>query len=375
MLNLKKIDMNRTALVSTVLVMLFTGCKKDKLPPNIIESSVDINNEQTIIEEIDQKDIFRPTSVYMSYFAAAAISIENQLIFIGTQSPYDHDMAYSDLQVKRTDLNFNEIGGQALFRSNDAKLNSITPALIRVGNLYQFYYLRQESANDAQIYLMESADGISWGNERRISLVEGFNGIINDRVQLLSTGRIIIPVSFTKSITSSYHEQYIFCYYSDDKGITWQKSQDLRSSIPLMEPSVAEYANGKLLMVIRSELGKLLFSRSLDNGLTWSAIEKSKINSPASTSALFKIDEGVLALIWNNTPPSVHVLDRKPLSLSLSRDEGLTWSIPYKIGDQDGEIYSSPGMFRNGDYWFVYFNYSAKAGEYGIRAKKIKIKY
>lgn len=367
--------MNRiTALL--LLSCIFLSCKKDKPMLNIIESSVNFNAEDTNVEEIGHQNIFEPNAIYKSYFSAAALSLGNQFVFIGTQAPFDHDFAPADLQIKRTDFDFNQIEDQKLFRSNDAKLNSVTPSLIRDGDIYQFYYLRQESEADAQIYMMESRDsGKTWENERRISFLSGYNGLINDRVTVLSSGRIIIPVSFTTNITTRYDEQRIFCYYSDNKGSTWSKTNDLVSSTPLMEPSVAEYAKGMLLMVIRSRLGKLLFSRSLDNGITWSVIEKTQLNSPASTSAIYKIAPGILALIWNNAISSIHVLDRKPLSLSISRDNGETWSKPHQIGNLDGEIYSSPGMFKHSNEWVVYFNYSNNNSEYGIRAKKIKIKY
>lgn len=367
--------MNRIT-IFLVLISLLLSCKKNKLPPNIIESNIDFNAEDTDVEEIGRQNIFEPNARYKSYFSAAGLSLTNEFIFIGTQAPYDHDFAPADLQIKRTDFEFNQVKDQKLFRANDARLNSVTPSLIRVGDVCQFYYLRQESESDAQIYLIESHDGgETWENERKISFVPGYNGIINDRVTVLASGRIIIPVAFTTNIDSRYDEQFVFCYYSDNNGFTWSKSTELTSSTPLMEPSVAEYAPGKLLMVIRSRLGKLLLSRSVDNGITWSTIRRTHLNSPNSTSAVYKIAPGILALIWNNTISSVHVLDRKPLSLSISKDNGESWSRSYQLGNVDGEIYSSPGMFKHYDDWIVYFNYSNNNSEYGIRAKKIKIKH
>lgn len=360
-----------------VFLIFFSGCKKSTVvPSNIIDSSIDINNEETEIDEISVGGIFSPNSQYRAYFSSAATSVNGQYFFIGTRSANDGDFTYSDLVINKTNKGFDEIFEKRLFIMNSAGLNSVTPSLIHVGDALQFYYLRQESFSDAQIYMTESLDGgETWSNERKISFQAGFNGIINDRVVYLSSGRIIIPVAFTNNIDKGYNKQYVFCYYSDDKGLNWYKSKDIISNIPLMEPCVAETSNGQLLMVIRSKLGKLLFSRSSDNGGTWSIMEKSHLNSPSSTSAIYKIDNGVLALIWNNTAPYSHVFDRKPLSLSISKDQGKTWSIPYKIGNEPDEIYSSPGLFKSDANWVIHFNHSKNAADYGIRAKKINIKY
>lgn len=363
-------------LISLIATFVLLGCKKNRQDLNIIESSIDFNNDTISVVEQQGGNIFQPGSVYRSYFSAAGLAINGQYFFIGTQSKTDDDFGAADLQIIKTNAEFNWFDTQKLFRSNEAKLNSVSPTLIKVGNIYQFYYLRQESFREGNIYMMESDDqGETWKNERRISFVPGFNLLTNDRIAVLSSGRIIIPVSFTSNIDGNYNDQYIFCYYSDDKGKTWQKTGELKSRIPLMEPSVAEFGNGNLLMVIRSTLGRLLFARSFDNGMTWSTIEKSHLNSPSSTSALYRLQNGVLGLIWNNTAPYNHVHDRRPLSLSVSKDGGKSWSRPYNIGKTPDELYSSPGMFPSGNDWVIYFNYSTNAADYGIRAKKLTINF
>lgn len=359
-----------------LLCSALIACKKEKLPPNIIDSNIDISHDTISVTQIKVANIFEPSPGFLAYFSAAALPFNDKIAFVGTEAPYDHDFAPANLQIRKTDLDLNIISDKSLFKSNLAKYNSVTPSFINVKEKLQFYYLRQESWQESQIYLTESYDnGLTWPVDRKISFLEGVNGIINDRVIILSSGRIMIPVSYTNDIHNNYDGQIIFCYFSDDNGQTWSKSSELRTSTPLMEPSVAEYAPGKLLMVIRSGLGKLLFSRSTDNGISWSTIEKSKISAPASTSALFRMEEGILGMIWNHSESAIHVQDRKRLSLSVSKDGGNSWSVPYLIGNEEGEIYTSPGMFKHNGYWYVYFNYSAYVGEYGIRAKKLRISY
>ncbi|MGY4383083.1 hypothetical protein ACVWYN_000102 [Pedobacter sp. UYP24] len=341
---------------------------------NIVESVIDFNQTTIKVEEIRKADVFEPTATFKAYFSASAAFIDGKYVFVATESADDHDFSYADLQIKTFDMDFNLISAKERFLVNQAKLNSVVPSMIKVGNYYHFYYLRQESYSDARIYFMKSIDnGLTWTDEQRLSFVNGYNCIANDRVVILSSGRIIIPVAFTNDIDSNYDGQYVFCYYSDDQGKTWNKTQDIKSTTPLMEPSVAEFKKGQLLMVMRSKLGKLLFSKSYNNGINWTVIEKSKINTPVSTSALYRVDENKIALIWNNSPSYKHVFDRSPLSLSFSVDGGNSWSQPYEVDKNGSEIYSSQGLFYAGDnQWVLHYNYSPDAARYGIRAKLLR---
>ena len=72
---------------------------------------------------------------------------------------------------------------------------------------------------------------------------------------------------------------FVYVCYSDDDGRTWQRNRDGELVILhdwnatysyVNEPSVAEVSPGRLLMVMRTGLGRLFQSWSEDNGETWS---------------------------------------------------------------------------------------------------------
>ena len=77
--------------------------------------------------------------------------------------------------------------------------------------------------------------------------------------------------------------------YSDDDGVTWQESNVLRSDgKPLMEPGVAECADGSVYMTIRTATGVLYEARSRDGGATWADLAPTKLPSPAAPSTVVR---------------------------------------------------------------------------------------
>ena len=95
----------------------------------------------------------------------------------------------------------------------------------------------------------------------------------------------------------------IMCYYSDDKGQTWVRSQQIANpeNIVLQEPGIVALKNGKIMLFCRTDSGVQYFSFSEDQGKTWSPIEPGNIKSPLSPASIERIPStGDLLLVWNN---------------------------------------------------------------------------
>jgi len=93
------------------------------------------------------------------------------------------------------------------------------------------------------------------------------------------------------------------------------------------EPAVIELKDGRVLMMIRSDLGKVFKSISTDAGLSWSQPEALPLDSPTAPSSIARIPStGDLLFIWNNSRKGPkHTQDRFPLTAAVSQDEGKTW--------------------------------------------------
>lgn len=155
----------------------------------------------------------------------------------------------------------------------------------------------------------------------------------------LSSGRIVVPTCYMEGTALQDEGKGLAptdtsvagCFYSDDEGRSWDECESyvylpMRGS---MEPKIEELKDGRLMMVMRTQLGSVFESFSEDGGQTWSKAQTTGLRSPESCPGLRRIPQtGDLLLIWNDSPydPKFdHYGIRSPLSAAISKDEGFTW--------------------------------------------------
>ena len=98
---------------------------------------------------------------------------------------------------------------------------------------------------------------------------EQHHGLCNATVKRLSSGRLLLPTSWEKPEAPNTFEGAVLA--SDDDGLTWRETEQ-HITLPMrgvMEPHLEETRDGRVLMVMRSQLGVLYFADSFDGGLTW----------------------------------------------------------------------------------------------------------
>lgn len=192
----------------------------------------------------------------------------------------------------------------------------------------------------------------------------GRQHLCNNTLKQLSTGRLIIPSDRDNSSKDNPDNWACGCMYSDDGGETWTSSENY-TTLPKrggMEPHIEELTDGRLLMVMRTDLGAIYKSESSDHGQTWSAAESLGIESPQSCPELLKDPQtGHLVLIWNAAKYDPqwfsHQGKRTPLSAAVSKDDGKTWSKPRHIETDPKRAFSNPGALFTSDgklfvnYW------------------------
>jgi sialidase-1 len=173
-------------------------------------------------------------------------------------------------------------------------------------------------------------------------------GFASSTVKRLTTGRIILPVE--KEDERLPHHYVTGVIYSDDDGRTWQHSNTW-IDLPLaggMEPHVEELRDGRLLMVMRTQMGSLFQSDSSDGGVTWRRARAVGFPSPESCPDLVRIPStGDLLLILNRAgyDPDFgsHFGRRSPLTSAISDDDGQTWKNFKNIETDLAWAFSNPG--------------------------------
>ena len=139
---------------------------------------------------------------------------------------------------------------------------------------------------------------------------------------------------------------YTFVYYSTNGGDSWKRSQGdiiiwkddgYGGMWPCDEPSIAELRDGRLLMFVRTMLGRLYQTVSPDGGKTWDYPEPTALPSSYSPCILNRIPDneatrksgraGDLLCIWNNVSADEikRGWRRGRLSSAISTDDGKTW--------------------------------------------------
>jgi hypothetical protein len=166
----------------------------------------------------------------------------------------------------------------------------------------------------------------------------------NDRLVQLKSGRLLAPLWFVDDWRKSHHTRGVV-FYSDDEGESWKSGSEV--DIPqgprgVDEPAVVELKDGRVLMMIRSDLGKVFKSLSSDAGLSWSQPEALPLDSPTAPSSIARIPSTHdLLFVWNNSPKGPkHTQDRFPLTAALSHDEGKTWGKIKNVDATPGFTYA-----------------------------------
>ncbi|MCF6283688.1 MAG: exo-alpha-sialidase [Candidatus Hydrogenedentes bacterium] len=211
------------------------------------------------------------------------------------------------------------------------------------------FYLRKNDFDDLDVYLRPSTDGgLTWDEAILVTDAPGYHVMNNDRVIRLKSGRILVPVSSSPNVKTDNHFK-CSVWYSDDAGDTWRVSRDVvdYAKRGAMEPELLELNNGRILMIIRTQLGHIGAAYSEDGGDTWSEAADWGVRAPEAPSTLRRIPStGDLLLIWNDTfvDGAGHGGKRAPLTVAISKDEGKTWIHKKNIESIAGD----PSVFMGG---------------------------
>lgn len=230
--------------------------------------------------------------------------------------------------------------------------------------LWLFYKVGPNVPSWTGFYVQSRDSGRSWSAP--VMLPAGLIGPARNKPVLLSNGDILCGSS-----RETWQSWACWIEVSSDGGRTWQLRGPLavppsplvdevtisatwdpeRAQLRLPEgfpgviqPTVWEYAPGRLKMLMRSTkpVGVVCTSLSDDYGYTWSPVTPTTI--PNSNSALDAVllRDGRVVVLCNPT-----VRGRTPLSLLVSEDNGLTWPRRLDLETAAGE-YSYPALIQTG---------------------------
>lgn len=241
-----------------------------------------------------------------------------------------------------------------VLQKSTGKLNVMSVTLRRVSlegtTSIAMFYLQKNSFDDLRVYVRFSQDeATSFGEPIRVTSEPGYHVMNNDRVTQLASGRLLVPVASTPDVHKVNHF-VSHCWLSDDGGQTWRmgKGQVDQPKRGAMEPEVIELRDGRVLMIVRNQLGFIGASYSEDGGDTWCEPTRlSNLKAPEAPATLRRIPAtDDLLLIWNNTyvAGAGHGGKRTPLTAAVSSDEGKTWKHMRNLETRNDRTYSYPSL-------------------------------
>jgi sialidase-1 len=335
------------------------------------------------------RDVYLATAENPRYSEGSIIALKDGALlyatteFLGGRA--DHAAAH--IVARRSRDGGRTWSDAAVLQENTGQQNVMSVTLRRIapgaydGPLGMFYLVKN-SPTDLQVYLRVSTDEAqSFGEPIRVTTAAGYHVMNNDRVAVLASGRLVCPVAWTDDVTKKGSHFVSFCYLSDDGGRSWRRSADKvdQPRRGAMEPEVVELAGGKLLMIVRTQVGRIATSLSTDGGEHWAAPGELPVHAPESPATIRRIPAtGDLLLVWNNTFQSAqnHGGRRTPLTAAISADEGQTWRHVRNLEERPDEAYAYTSIvFLRDRALLSYYIGDAKSGRIASRFRSLPVRW
>lgn len=248
--------------------------------------------------------------------------------------------------------------------------NVMSVSLMRMqnGDVGLFYIVKQTKIINRMLLSRSRDEGKTFYSHTECSLPDraGYYVLNNDRVERLSSGRLVMPLAYHRG---GYGEKAYFdgrsydvFLLSDDDGATWHESADAvfppftGSGSGLQEPGLIEKRNGVLWGYSRTDKMYQYEYFSIDGGEHWTAAQPSRFTSPCSPMKIDRHPEtGDLYTIWNPIPEyngratTRAGWGRTPLVWAVSKDDGATWSDYSIIEGHEDHGYCYPAIFFTDD--------------------------
>lgn len=228
---------------------------------------------------------------------------------------------------------------------------SVTLLRLASGKIARFYAVKKTMLRDCHpVISLSSDEGQTWTEPKLVTDAPGYFVLNNDRVIQTKTGRLIVPLGYhrTSGATDDWKSwdarAIALWYYSDDEGATWKES-DTWWALPavtksgLQEPGVVELADGSIYSWFRTDQGAQMESISKDNGVTWSLPRLTELKSPVSPASIKRVPgTHTLMVVFNDHSGRVAApadpKRRAPQAVAFSTDEAKTWG-PSQVIESD----------------------------------------
>ncbi len=335
------------------------------------------------IEDISQI-VYTATSKNTRYTEGSIVPLPNgDLLFAVTEfQDGGSDFAKAHIVARRSSDSGRTWSDKKVLQENTGGMNVMSVTLRRLpDDSIGLFYLQKNSHDDLKMFVrILTDDAKSFGEPVCVTSNSGYHVINNDRVIVLSSGRLLVPAASTPDVQKVNH---FVCrgYLSDDNGNSWRSGTGEVDAPKrgAMEPEVVELNDGCVLMLIRNQLGFVGKSYSNDGGETWNEMESLGVKGPEAPATLRRIPStGDLLLIWNNTytERAGHGGKRTPLTAAISNDEGDSWTVVKNLESNPQRTYAYTSLTFVGHRAVMsYWESGPGSGQYSCRFRSVPVNW
>lgn len=326
--------------------------------------------------------VYTATAKNPRYTEGSIIALTNgDLLFAVTEfQDGGSDFAKAHIVARQSSDGGRTWGKKKVLQQNTGGMNVMSVTLRRLpDNSIGLFYLQKNNHHDLKMYVRHSTDeAATFGEPIVVTANDGYHVINNDRITVLSTGRLLAPAASTLDVQKVNHF-VCHCYLSDDNGRSWRNGTGVVDTPKrgAMEPEVIELNDGRLMMLIRNQLGFVGRSYSEDGGETWSAMQSLGIKGPEAPATVRRIPStGDLLLIWNNTytEGAGHGGRRTPLTAAISHDEGQSWQVVKNLETNPERTFSYTSLtFVRHRAVMSYWESGPSNGQYSCRFRSLPV--
>ncbi len=324
--------------------------------------------------------VFAATQQTPRYTEGSVVALsDGRLLFAVTEfTGSGSDFAQAQIVARESADGGRTWGPRRVLQPNTGRMNVMSVTLRRLGDRVAMFYLQKNSFSDLDAYVrFSSDDAATFGPPVLVTDLAGYHVVNNDRVTRLSSGRLLVPAASTPDVRKDNHFRSR-CFLSDDDGRSWRAGSGTLDAPRrgAMEPDVVELRDGRVLMIVRTQLGDIGTSKSADGGQTWTPLKLAGLKAPEAPATIRRIPStGDLLLLWNNTwtAGAGHGGKRTPLTAAVSADDGATWQHVRNLESDPRRTYSYPSlMFHQGRAIMTYWDRPDDAG-YSCRFRSLPV--
>lgn len=314
---------------------------------------------------------------------------DNSLAYVYSCFPKENlDHSKSDICIiKSSDaLRENWSEPKVLLKAGKDVINIMSVSVIRQSEdvILLSFIEKRHRINETRIAYVTSRDELnSLSSVKYMHTYLGYNVVNNDRT-LVDDGKLYVPISrHVKYLDSVFSYAGIpELYIAELQNPSYGKvtSLPIDTSIIMQEPGVVKLNSGCLLVWVRNNLKKILFSKSCDKGKTFSLWQGGGLDTVPFSPTSIKNIEGVFFVVYNKyienktfsgNPDDYqkHQSERSNLTLAISTDDLVSIEKSYVIESGDGNDYNYTAIHKEGNN--LYLAYSSYNREEKTSAMKI----